>query len=242
MFQVSMSPDVATFPLDSPLPNVGRALIVGAHPDDADYACGGLILRLRAAGSEVSILVVSDGDKGISASKEDRREEQIRAAKVLDVSDVKFLDYSDGEIWDTIELRREIVRVIRNRRPDVLITHDPLTRRYRQHPDHRAVGAAALAAAFPAARMETYFPEFASQGLEPWIVSHALLFASDSPNWFVELSEEQLKRKLEALQCHESQTGSFGPSLEAKVRSRAREAAAATAFALAEGFVRAELA
>ena len=226
----------------APWPGVARALIVAAHPDDAEYACGGLIQRLHSWGVDVAYLIVSDGDRGRSPetspgeSGAERQSEQVMAARELGVTDVRFFSLPDGELRYERCLEGKIVAVIRDVRPQLLVTHDPLTRLYRQHPDHRAVGETALAAAFPAARMATYYMEQLQKGLGAWTVEHALLFATDAPDWFIELSESHLDVKIRALQRHESQAESFGGGIDQRVRLRAEQAATITPFRCAEAY------
>lgn len=164
------------------LPDSRRVLIVGAHPDDPDFFCAGTVARWTDAGVVVRYVVVTSGDKG-QPPEWDRPEgftqvreaEQEASARLLGVEGVTFLRFTDGEVFDTLELRERLTAEIRRFRPDLLLTHDPLTRLYRQHPDHRAVGAAALAAAFPACRLATFFPEHLKQDLRPHVVPRAAL-------------------------------------------------------------------
>ncbi|MBX6341956.1 MAG: PIG-L family deacetylase, partial [Thermomicrobiaceae bacterium] len=124
---------------------------------------------------------------------------------------------------------------IRRFRPDLIATHDPLTRQYRQHPDHRAVGAAALAAAFPSCRIDTYFPEQVAAGYPSHVVGAAMLFGTDQPNAFVDIAEV-FERKIAALELHVSQAGAFPGGLRARMRRRAEEAGRPAGLALAEAF------
>lgn len=226
----------------APWNGVERALLVAAHPDDTEYSCGGLIQRLHAWAIDVAYLVISDGDRGRPEGTQARemaairRSEQIAAASVLGITNVSFLGFPDGELRYERGIEEQVVAAIRGLRPHVLITHDPLTRLYRQHPDHRAVGEAALAAAFPASRMATYYSEQLRSGLRPWTVEHALLYATDAPDWFVEINEEELDFKIRALQRHQSQAASFGDAIEQRVPLRAQQAARATPFRYTEGF------
>src|SRR5690606_24132362 len=104
----------------------------------------------------------------------------------------------------TLDLRARITAEIRRVRPDLIMTHDPLTRVYRMHPDHRAVGAATLAAAFPSCRLPTFFPEQARQGLAPHEVHQVLLFGSDQPDTFIDIAGV-FDQKIAALEKHVSQ-------------------------------------
>jgi LmbE family N-acetylglucosaminyl deacetylase len=218
-------------------------LVVGAHPDDPEFFCAGTVARWVAAGTAVHYVVVTSGDKGRPENWDDMRSfatireaEQLAAAELLGVHGVTFLRLPDGEVFDTLALRAQLTAEIRRFRPDLLLTHDPLTRLYRQHPDHRAVGAAALAAAFPASRLATFFPEQLAAGLRPHVVRAALLFGSDRPDTFVDIAPT-FERKLAALRCHASQASAFPGGMESRVRTRAAEAGAPAGLALAEAFL-----
>jgi LmbE family N-acetylglucosaminyl deacetylase len=176
-------------------PAAQRVLVIGAHPDDPEFFCAGTIARWIAAGTIVHYVVVTSGDKGIPEDWTDprpfvtvREKEQLAAAEELGVQGVTFLRLPDGEVFDTLDLRAQLTAEIRRFRPDIVLTHDPLTRLYRQHPDHRPVGAAALAAAFPASRVATFFPEQREARLEPHTVRVALLFGTDRPDTFIDIA------------------------------------------------------
>lgn len=224
------------------LPQAERVLVVGAHPDDPDFFCAGTVARWTAGGTPVWYLVVTLGQKGVPPGVDPatfgrtREAEQQEAARLLGVEGVTFLDGVDGEVFDTLALRGQITEVIRRFRPQIVVTHDPLTRLYRQHPDHRAVGFAALHAAFPASRLATFFPDQMALGLEPHPVVGALLFGSERPDTFVDIAPV-FERKVEALQAHVSQTSAFPGGLHDRVRSRAEEAGRLGGVALAESFL-----
>src|SRR5437870_5817051 len=131
---------------------VTRVLVVGAHPDDPEFACGATSALWAAEGKEIYYLVCTRGHKGTSDRDmtterliDLREREQRAAAAVIGVHQVDFLDFTDGELAPTLEFRRAIVEVIRRVRPDIIFTHDPTTyysENYINHPDHRAVGTA----------------------------------------------------------------------------------------------------
>lgn len=227
----------------SDLPLASRVMVVGAHPDDPDFACGGAVVRWVAAGAAVFYVVVTSGDKGMPEPSLDpsvftrtREAEQEASARLLGVENVTFLRLTDGEVFDTLDLRRRLAAEMRRFRPDLIVTHDPLTRLYRQHPDHRAVGFATLNAAFPSIRLATFFPEQAAAGLEPHNVGAMLLFGSERPDTFVDITAV-FDRKIAALMCHVSQTGAFPGGLYDRVRQRAAEAGAPAGVELAEAFL-----
>ena len=225
------------------LPRADRVLIVGAHPDDPDFFCAGTVARWTEAGAAVGYVVVTSGDKGNPDPDRDpelfmdvREAEQEAAAALPGVHDVPSRRVPDGEVYDTLELRGRLTAEIRRFRPDLIVTHDPLTRLYRQHPDHRAVGAVTLAAAFPSCRLATFFPEQVRLGLEPHVVASALLFASDRPDTFVDIAPV-FERKVAALEAHVSQASAFPGGLHDRVRRRAEEWGRPAGLALAEAFL-----
>ncbi|WP_228845504.1 PIG-L deacetylase family protein [Phototrophicus methaneseepsis] len=147
-----------------------RVLGVFAHPDDAMFFCGATLALWAMDGVEVTIVVATSGDKGSPELEmtsetlvEIREAEETAAAKVLGAKEVVFLRYKDGELYPTLELRRDIVRMIRMKQPDTVVTLDPTVfwrgTRSINHPDHRAIGEATLAAVFPTARDRLNFPE-----------------------------------------------------------------------------------
>lgn len=218
-----------------------RVLVVTAHPDDVDFAMAGTVATWTAAGSEVAYLVVTDGDAGgfdRSISRPEmaamRRDEQRAAAKTVGVDEVVFLGYSDGRLVPSIELRRDISRVIRQFRPDRLVCQSPERTWQRigaSHPDHLAAGEAAVCAVYPDARNPFAHPELLAAGLEPHIVPELWLVAGREPDHYVDVTAH-VERKLAALRCHASQH----PEIEAmEARVRGWLAATAAAAGLPEG-------
>jgi len=196
---------------------VGRILVIAAHPDDVDFGAAGTIAGWTDQDIEVIYCIVTDGDAGghdRSVSRADmkvlRRAEQTEAAKQVGVHDLRFLGYPDGQVEPTLELRKDLARVIRQVRPDRVLTQSPdryYARVQASHPDHRAVGSAALDAVYPDARNEFAFPELLDdEGLEPWTVREVWLSASPQAHHFVDVTEN-FSRKVAALRAHESQTG-----------------------------------
>ena len=223
-----------------------RALVVAAHPDDPEFGFGGTAAAWSAAGCEVCYLICTRGDKGSddptmhpARLMQTRQSEQRAAAAALGVKEVRFLDFRDGELTPSLDLRRAIVRVIREWRPDVLITHDPATLYgpdHINHPDHRAVGQAALDAVFPTARDRLQYPEHQAEGLEPHKVFDVLMWGSLSPNHWVDISTS-FDRKIESLRCHVSQVGK-SEGLADRMRERAKTVGEPQGIELAEAFRR----
>ncbi len=218
---------------------ISRVLVVTAHPDDVDFAAAGSIARFTDRGVEVTYCVVTDGDAGgfdrlldNGGMAELRRSEQVGAAKAVGVTDVRFLGYHDGIVVQSLDLRRDITRVIRQVRPDLVITHTP-ERNYRfvapSHPDHRAVGGATLDAVYPDARNPYTFPSLLRQeGLEAWTVREVWLNGGQTPDHYVDITET-IERKLNALRAHASQVSHL-EDVEGFVRSRFSQIAAEAGF------------
>lgn len=218
-------------------------LLIGAHPDDPDAFAAGTVQRWTAAGARVRYLVVTSGDKGVPNDEiadpsrfiAAREAEQRASAAFLGVEEVVFLRHRDGEVFDSVELRGQIVREIRRARADLVLTHDPLTRMLRQHPDHRAVGFAALAAVFPSCRLASFYPEQLAEGLEPHAVHMLLLAGGDEPNVFVDIADT-FERKVAALELHATQASAFVGGVRGRMQGRAAEMGAAVGLELAEAF------
>jgi LmbE family N-acetylglucosaminyl deacetylase len=192
-----------------------RVLAVVAHPDDADFWAAGTIAQWTAAGSRVAYCVLTDGDSGgfdpgvpRAEIPDIRRAEQRAAAGLLGVEEVEFLGYRDGYLTPTIDLRRDIARVIRQWRPERVLTWSPEWNWQRpSHPDHRATGEAAWSAIYPDARNPFAHPELLTgEGLQPWGVREVWMIGSPHPNRYVDITDS-FERKVAALRAHVSQTG-----------------------------------
>lgn len=195
---------------------VERVLVVVAHPDDVDFGAAGTIATFTEAGLHVSYCIVTDGDAGgfdpdvpRSAIGGIRQAEQRAAAKAVGVEDVVFLGYPDGALVVSLELRRDISRVIRQKRPHRILVQSPernWDRIYASHPDHLAAGEAALCAVYPDARNPFTHLELAAEGHEAWTVGEVWVMSSGSgANRYVDVTDV-FDRKIEALRAHESQT------------------------------------
>ncbi|HEU5302733.1 MAG TPA: PIG-L deacetylase family protein [Acidimicrobiia bacterium] len=192
-----------------------RVLIITAHPDDVDFGAAGSVATWTDAGIDVTYCIVTDGDAGgfdravaRHVMAETRRAEQTAAAKTVGVTDLVFLGYPDGRLEATLDLRRDISRVIRQVRPDRVVTQSPqrnFQRIYASHPDHLAAGEAALCAVYPDARNPFAHVELLEdEGLEPWSAPEVWLMADPNPDRFVDITDV-VDRKLDALRCHVSQ-------------------------------------
>ena len=194
-----------------------RAMVVFAHPDDADWGCSGTVAKWCRLGWEVVYVMCTDGSKGtedrsISATELSRirKQEQTDAGRVLGLKSIEFLDFPDGYLEPTISLRREIVRVIRKHRPHILITNNP-TRdlshsNHIGHPDHFAAGEAALSAVFPSARDHLWDESLLTQGLDSWKVHEVwvMMFGEGGSHWNP-LEEQDIEKAIGAIKSHVSQ-------------------------------------
>jgi LmbE family N-acetylglucosaminyl deacetylase len=213
---------VTTPPSRQPAEHVERVLCVLAHPDDVDFGGAGTIAGWTAAGTEVTYCIVTDGDAGgFDETPRDRmgplrQAEQRAAAAEVGVSDVRFLGYPDGRLELTLDLRRDISRVIRQVRPQRVLTSSPerfWDRIGASHPDHMTVGESTLRAVYPDARNPFAFPELLEdEGLEAWTVSEVWLFASPRADHAVDVTDTA-GQKFAALKRHVSQV-SHNPDLE----------------------------
>lgn len=230
---------------NSDLPTPASALTIGAHPDDAEFGAGGTLARWAAAGSRVTMLIVTDGSKGTWDEEMPaaelvavRRTEQRRAADVLGVADVIHLDHVDGELENSMALREELCRWIRTVRPQVVLGHDPW-RRYMLHPDHRAAGLG-LIDGVVAARDHLFFPD---QGLDKHRPDAVLLWQADKTDHFEDISTT-FDTKIEALLCHSTQATTTMGDAHSSPRARAefvgRMEATAAELGAPAGLTRAE--
>ena len=188
--------------------------MVGAHPDDVDFAAAGTVAGWVDAGTAVTYLVLTDGQSGGFDDRVDRSElvdirhrEQRAAAAAVGVTDVTFLGGIDGELQVTSDLVRDIVAVIRNVRPQRVVTQSPERdwgRLQRSHPDHLAAGEATVQAVYPAARNPYAFPELRAMGLQPWTVPELWLSGHPDTDHAVDVTDT-FDRKLQAILAHESQ-------------------------------------
>ncbi len=215
---------------------MARALVVAAHPDDVDFGAGGTVAAWTKAGIEVAYCVVTDGEAGgddPSVTRAEmaatRRDEQRAAAAEVGACEVTFLGYPDGRVEAGMGLRRDLTRVVRAFRPQVVIAPSPerwWERIYASHPDHLAVGEAATCTVYPDARNPFAHPELLDEGLEPHTVGELWLMASPEADVAVDITAT-FDRKIAALLLHRSQMKD--PDAIARRMRTAAEAAAAGA-------------
>jgi LmbE family N-acetylglucosaminyl deacetylase len=207
--------------------SITKALAVVAHPDDVDFGMAGTVATLTSLGVDVAYCIVTSGDAGgdeLFMPREERarlrEDEQRKAAACVGVTDVTFLGYPDGMVEPTLALRRDLARVIRKVRPDLVLTQSPernYERIYASHPDHLATGEATLRAVYPDARNPHAFPELVDdEGLEPHTVQRVWIAGTVAATLAVDTTAN-VDRKIEALRQHRSQVGD-GERIEPLVR------------------------
>ncbi len=227
-----------------------RVLVVSAHPDDVDFGCGGTLAKWAKEGAEVFYTICTSGDKGTDdptipnhALALRREKEQRAAAKVVGAKEVTFLRKTDGELQYSLEFKGELVRVIRQYRPDIVFTHDPANRafdnQYVFHSDHRVAGELVFDAVYPAALNRNYYPGLLAEGLSPHAVSEMYFFAAAQPEVWVDI-ESTIDLKIRALKCHTSQI-SKPKMMEKMIRAWFGEWGREKGFAYAERFRRLQL-
>lgn len=192
-------------------------LVVLAHPDDPEFFLGGTIARWTAAGYTVKYGLLTKGERGISPEFPDsealarvRVIEQTEAAAVLGVHAVSFLDYKDGYLVPDLETRREVTRLIRGAKPDIVVSCDPqnyyIGETYLNHPDHRAAGQLVVDAVFPAVSNPSFFPELIAEGYPATTISELWLSLPSQANVVLDVSAFWQQRA-QALLKHKSQIG-----------------------------------
>lgn len=227
-------------------PRFDSAMVLFAHPDDAEYMCGGTMGRWAREGTRVHYVVVTDGSAGSNepgVTREQmrpiREREQRAAAEVLGVASVTFLGEVDGHLEVTLDTRRKVCREVRRLRPDVIVAPDPQRlwsgTRYINHSDHKAAGSLALSAVMPDAPTRLMFPELLEEGLEPFEIP-ALWLVTLEPDTYVDITET-IDLKIQALAEHQSQGAADSePWVRLRAEETAAEAGAEAGMDYAESF------
>jgi LmbE family N-acetylglucosaminyl deacetylase len=222
-----------------------RAMFIFAHPDDIEFSVAGTAAKWVKAGCEVTYILLTDGnvgshEDGISTTElaEIRRREQTAAADVIGAQCV-FLGHDDGLLQPTLEIRKELVRLIRKYRPNAVVCGDPTlyfpSDTYINHPDHRAAAQLALDAVFPASEMALLYPDMADEGLTGHKVNFVYVHWGQENNVFIDITDT-VDLKIEALRQHKSQLGDWDP--EEMVRQWSSETGKRVGFPHAEAFRR----
>jgi len=196
-------------------PKSGPVLAVFAHPDDMEISAGGTLAKWAAAGREVHLIVLTNGDRGSQDATLDRAElartrvrETEAAAEALGLASTRIGSIPDGELENTAAVREPVVRRIREVRAETVVSADPTAvffeNRYYNHSDHRMAGWVALDACFPGSGNPHFFAEQLGDGLETKDVHDIWLGWTNEPNHQEDITGF-FSRKLEALARHESQ-------------------------------------
>lgn len=200
--------------------DVKRVLVVAAHPDDLETACGGTVALLLERGVEVALLLCTDGDIGThdpAFTRErlaaTRREEALAGARALGLSDLFFLGHPDGELVADLTLRAEVAGIYRRWQPDTVFTFDPFWAG-QAHPDHTAAGRAAVDAYMPS-KMELYHPEQLVDGVKVADVKRFFFFGGSNRDGEITIDISTVwEKKLAATRCHASQFGQKEEALQ----------------------------
>jgi LmbE family N-acetylglucosaminyl deacetylase len=218
-----------------------RAMVIFAHPDDAEISSGGVVARWVAAGCEVSYVLCTNGQAGTADRSQapaelarKRADEQRAAADFMGVKHVVMLGYPDGELEDTRQFLGDVVRALRQYRPHTVLVHDPYRTKGFQHRDHRKAGIAATDAVYPYARDHLHFAEqITKEGLEPHKVRELWYWGMDEPDVIVDVTDS-IERQIAALVRHESQMPGFnvpaGETIGQRIRQHAAELARGYGF------------
>lgn len=211
-----------------------QILVILAHPDDPEFFCGATLAQWALDGHHIAYCLLTKGDKGTNEQFPDnqqlsclRMDEQRNAASVIGVQDITFLNNPDGYLQPTLDLRKQIVRIIRQKRPDIVVSCDPtnyyMRDVYINHPDHRAAGQAVIDAVFPAAQNPDFFPELQDEeGLQPHHVQEVWLSLPKEPNVIFNVTDTW-QIKLSALHEHKSQIGDVGKFDQRMLERRSEE-------------------
>lgn len=225
-------------------------LAVGAHPDDIEFGCGATMAKLAREGADIYFLVCTSGNRGsrqnqISVEElvDKRKEEAKSAAKVLGAKEVFFLDHEDGNLEANLNLKEEIVKIIRKIKPDMIFTHDPswfyVSRgdfSFINHNDHRETGKAVLDAVYPLSRDLLSFPEHATEGLAPHKVEEVYLVTFSDALFAFDVSKS-IDTKIAAIKEHKSQVDD-PEEVEEWVKQWAKELGKKFNYSYAEGFIK----
>ncbi len=224
-----------------------KAMSIQAHPDDQEFTVAGTLAKWAREGCEIVSVIITSGDAGSNDPEKDarykvelarvREGEQQAADAVLGIRETIFLHYPDGELEPTLALRKELTRLIRRHRPDVVVTGDP-TRRfygndYVNHPDHRAAASAACDAVFPSAGTRLIFTDLLAEGFEPHNVKRLYLHGAEKPNTWVNI-RPTIGAKIEALKKHASQIGDW--DVDKEMRLWAKDAGKQKGLTAAEAY------
>ena len=228
-------------------PALQNILCIAAHPDDIEFSVAGSVAKWAREGRAVTFCLVTSGSSGTNEHTPHnhglapiREKECWDSGHILGAKEIIFLRYTDGIVEPTLGLRRDLTRVIRTVKPDLVTCNDPTVRwygnGYLNHPDHRAVASAALDAIFPSAETRYIFPELLAEGLEPHKVKEVFIDYGNPPDVWIDVSQT-LDVKIAALKAHVTQMGP-GDWIDKRMREWTAEEGAGTGIAHAESFRR----
>lgn len=232
-----------------------RILAIVAHPDDADFGSAGTMALAAKQGAKIHYLIATKGQRGSNDEKmtetkisKIREKEQEDAAKILGIEKVTFMNYRDGELEVSKELKEKIVIFLKKFRPDYVFTMDPEHFYYHRpefdlinHTDHRAIGAATIDSCYPLVRHALFYPKHLKQGLKPHKVKEIFLFSflPTEADCFVDITKT-IELKLRALSAHKSQSGNSS-EIQSRIKMGAKALGKKAGFKYAEAFVRLKL-
>lgn len=223
-----------------------RVLVVTPHPDDAEVWCGGTVARWVKQSASVHYLLCTDGSRGTnnpSITSEElaaiREREQRQAARILGVKDLVVLSHRDGELEDNSDFRKEIVRGIRQVRPEVVLCPEPYRKNLAWHRDHRITGQVTQDAVFPYARDHLHYPELWKQeALEPHKTRTILFWGAEQADTFIDITDT-IDLKIRALLAHQSQVANYPDrDIDRFIREQARNAGSSQGYKYGEAFRR----
>lgn len=201
------------------------AMSIHAHPDDQEFTVAGTLAKWARAGCEITSVILTSGDGGSNDPAHDasykptlaaiREKEQTAANEKIGIQRTIFLHLPDGELEPTVAIRKELTKIIRMQKPEVVVTGDPQAvfygNGYINHPDHRAAAQLATYAVFPSAGSRLVFADLLSEGCEPHNVKRLYLHGPEKPDTWVDISPE-IQTKIAALQEHKSQLKDWDPT------------------------------
>jgi LmbE family N-acetylglucosaminyl deacetylase len=224
-----------------------RVMSIHAHPDDQDFSIAGTLAKWAKTGTEIVSVIITSGDSGSNDPFKGadykpqlallREGEQRAANQVLGVKETVFLRYPDGELVASLQLRKDLTRLIRQYKPDVVMTGDPsgwfYGNGYINHPDHRAAAEAATYAVFPSAGTRLIFPDLLEAGYEPHDVKRLYIHGNEKPDTWVDIGET-MDVKIAALKRHVSQVDTH--EVDDWIRKWAEEDGKEKGFKYAEAY------
>lgn len=221
-----------------------RVLVVIPHPNDSELWCAGSIAKWVSDGATVRYVVCTDGSKGTSDPEVSqaglaaiREQEQSDAARELGVHELVTLGRTDGGLEDTDDFRRELVRQIRQVRPDIVVCPEPYRKNLAWHRDNRITGQVTLDAVFPCARDHLHFEElWRDEGLEPHKTGTVLFWGTETPDTFVDIGES-LASKVRAVKANKSRLdGRSAEEIDDFIHRQAQQGTGETGASYGEAF------